>query len=88
MMCTKISMDDFYTVHHEMGHIEYYMAYREGQPFCYRDAPTSGFHEAIGDSIALSVMTPEHLHAVGLLDEMPHSDGAVLHSLLFSFRCE
>ena len=74
-MCTQITMDDLYTVHHEMGHIEYYMAYRYAQPYLYRDSPNSGFHEAIGDSIALAVMTPEHLHAIGLLDEVPDSTG-------------
>ena len=74
-MCTNITMDDLYTVHHEMGHIEYYMAYRKSQPYFYREAPTSGFHEAIGDAIALAVYTPEHLKAIGLLDSIPKSSG-------------
>ncbi len=68
-------MEDLYVVHHEMGHVEYYMAYRKAQPFRYRKSPTSGFHEAIGDAIALALYTPEHLHSIGLLDSVPQSEG-------------
>ena len=52
-ICTEINDDYFYTIHHEMGHIEYYMAYREKQPFVYRSGANSGFHEAIGDTIGM-----------------------------------
>ena len=67
-MCTKINDEDFYVVHHEMGHIEYYMAYKD-QPAVFRSGANSAFHEAIGDTIALSVMTPKHLKAVNILDD-------------------
>ncbi|CAF4154828.1 unnamed protein product, partial [Rotaria sordida] len=50
-ICTKINDNYFYTVYHEMGHIEYYMAYSKKQPFVYRSGANSGFHEAIGDTI-------------------------------------
>ena len=66
-MCTVINHEDFNTVHHEMGHIEYYMMYAH-QPFLYREGANPGFHEAVGDFISLSVQTPEHLRKVGLLD--------------------
>ncbi|XP_068231191.1 angiotensin-converting enzyme-like [Palaemon carinicauda] len=62
-MCTEVNMEDLVTVHHEMGHIEYFMAYRN-QPHVFRDSANPGFHEAIGDLIALSVSTPSHLENV------------------------
>ncbi|XP_033759589.1 uncharacterized protein LOC117341835 [Pecten maximus] len=66
-MCTDITQDDLYTVHHEMGHTYYQMAY-ENQSVPFRDGANPAFHEAIGDTIALSVVTPDHLHKIGLLD--------------------
>ncbi len=70
-MCIDINDEDFTTVHHELGHNYYQRAYRN-QPFLYRDSANDGFHEAIGDTIALSV-TPEYLTKVGLLDKAPDS---------------
>ncbi len=72
-MCTEITAEDFTTVHHELGHAYYYRAY-SGQPFLFRDSAHDGFHEALGDTIALSI-TPEYLGKVGLLDpSMPPLD--------------
>ena len=73
-MCTYVKDKDFYTVHHEMGHIEYYMSYRD-QPFIFRNGANSAFHEAIGDTIALSVFTSKHLKTIGVLDSVDDSDG-------------
>ncbi len=64
-MCTRVNADDFVTVHHELGHNYYQRAYND-QPFLYLDSANDGFHEAIGDMIALSV-TPEYLVQIGLL---------------------
>lgn len=72
-MCIEITGDDFVTVHHELGHNFYQRAYNQ-QPFLYRAGANDGFHEAIGDAIALSV-TPSYLQRVGLLDRAPGSDG-------------
>ena len=66
-MCTKINGEDFVTVHHELGHNFYQRAYKN-QPIFYKDGANDGFHEAIGDMIALSI-TPEYLVKIGLLDE-------------------
>ena len=66
-MCTKITGEDFVTVHHELGHNFYQRAYKN-QPVFYKDGANDGFHEAIGDMIALSI-TPEYLVKIGLLDE-------------------
>ncbi len=65
-MCTKVNADDFTTIHHELGHNYYQRAYNR-QPPLYLDGANDGFHEAIGDAIALS-MTPEYLVQIGLLD--------------------
>lgn len=68
-MCITVGDEDFVTVHHELGHNYYQMAYRE-QPFLFRDSANDGFHEGIGDTLALSV-TPEYLVKIGLLDKVP-----------------
>ncbi|CAG0916995.1 unnamed protein product [Notodromas monacha] len=67
-MCTDVTMNDFITVHHELGHIQYYMQYVDQNPL-FREGANPGFHEAIGDTLALSVSTPGHLQAIGLLDK-------------------
>ena len=73
-MCIKPNGDDFVTIHHELGHNYYQRAYNE-QDYLHLDGANDGFHEAIGDMIALSI-TPEYLVQVGLLDEakVPASD--------------
>jgi peptidyl-dipeptidase A len=68
-MCVNINEEDFSTVHHELGHNYYQMAY-DGQPFLFRDSANDAFHEAIGDTIALSV-TPPYLKQLGLIDKVP-----------------
>lgn len=68
-MCIQIREEDFTVVHHELGHNYYQMAYAS-QPFLYRDSSNDAFHEAIGDTIALSV-TPPYLKQIGLIDKVP-----------------
>jgi peptidyl-dipeptidase A len=68
-ICIDITAEDFTTIHHELGHNFYQRAYNQ-QPFLFRDSANDGFHEAIGDTIALSV-TPEYLVKIGLLDKTP-----------------
>ena len=65
-MCTKVNSDDFVTIHHEMGHNYYQRAYNQ-QPYLYLNGANDGFHEAIGDFVALSI-TPQYLVQIGLLD--------------------
>lgn len=73
-MCTKIDGGDFVTAHHELGHIYYDRAYKD-QPYLYREGANDGFHEAIGDMVALS-LTPDYLVEIGLLDpaRVPSAD--------------
>ncbi|KAI0233269.1 Angiotensin-converting enzyme [Lamellibrachia satsuma] len=68
-MCTDLTMEDLVTIHHEMGHTEYQMLYKD-QPLPFRDGANPGFHEAVGDVMALSVSTPQHLYKIGLLDNV------------------
>lgn len=62
--CTTVDHKNFITIHHEMGHIQYYILYKD-QPVLFRTGANPGFHEAIGDLMALSVSTPKHLEKVG-----------------------
>jgi len=68
-MCIQINEEDFSVVHHELGHNYYQMAYA-GQPYLFRDGAIDAFHEAIGDTVALSV-TPPYLKQLGLIDKVP-----------------
>jgi len=68
-MCIEPTADDFVTVHHELGHNFYQRAYNK-QPVLFQGGANDGFHEAIGDAIALSI-TPEYLKQVGLLKTTP-----------------
>ncbi|WP_156842110.1 M2 family metallopeptidase [Novosphingobium aquimarinum] len=73
-MCIKVNADDFTTIHHELGHNFYQRAYNK-QGAYYLDGANDGFHEAIGDTIALSI-TPQYLVDIGLLDkaQVPGAD--------------
>jgi len=68
-MCIEINAEDFSTIHHELGHNFYQRAYNQ-KPFLFRDSANDGFHEAIGDTIALSI-TPSYLKKIGLIDKEP-----------------
>ncbi len=71
-MCIGVNDEDFVTIHHELGHNYYQRAYRAQDPL-FRTGANDGFHEGIGDAIALSI-TPEYLQRVGLLREAPTDD--------------
>ncbi len=71
-MCTEVDAEDFQTVHHELGHNYYQRAYRN-QPFMFKDGANDGFHEAIGDMVALSI-TPEYLRRIGLINQVPGTE--------------
>jgi peptidyl-dipeptidase A len=82
-MCIEQKGEDFATIHHELGHNFYQRAY-DKQPPLFRDSANDGFHEAIGDTIALSV-TPEYLKQIGLLETVPPASadiGLLMHKAL------
>ena len=74
-VCLQVRDVDFVTVHHELGHNFYQRAYKS-QPFLFENGANDGFHEAIGDSIALAI-TPDYLHQVGLLKQVPSADNDI-----------
>ncbi|MGB8494824.1 MAG: M2 family metallopeptidase [Candidatus Acidiferrum sp.] len=72
-MCILITEEDFRTIHHELGHNFYQRAYNPLPPL-FQNSANDGFHEAVGDTIALSV-TPEYLKKIGLIDTVPPASG-------------
>lgn len=83
-MCTKVNADDFQTVHHELGHNYYQRAYKDQSPI-FQGGANGGFHEAIGDMVALSI-TPAYLKELGLIEEEPDASKDV--GLLMSAALE
>ncbi len=73
-MCIQVNSDDFTTIHHELGHNYYQRAYNR-LSYLHLNGANDGFHEAIGDMVALSI-TPEYLVRIGLLqqDQVPGAD--------------
>ena len=76
-VCLTPTEEDLYTVYHELGHVYYFISYAH-QPFLFRDGANDGFHEAIGDTINLSV-TPAYLAKIGLAPAVPPSREAVIN---------
>ncbi len=74
-MCSQVRDEDFVTIHHELGHNFYQRAYKS-QPFLFENGANDGFHEAIGDTIALAI-TPEYLQRIGLLDKIPPAEADI-----------
>src|SRR5688572_8348845 len=72
-MCIDATAEDFTVIHHELGHNFYQRAYKH-LPVLFRDSANDGFHEALGDTIGLSV-TPEYLVKAGLIGQAPDASG-------------
>jgi peptidyl-dipeptidase A len=75
--CVEINEEQFGTLHHELGHIYYYLMYKD-QPSVFKGGAHDGFHEAIGDTIQLS-MTPGYLKQKGLIGETVDSYEATIN---------
>ena len=75
--CVEVNEEQLGTLHHELGHIYYYLMYKD-QPSTFKGGAHDGFHEAIGDTIVLS-MTPGYLKQKGLIDEVVESEEATLN---------
>jgi peptidyl-dipeptidase A len=76
-MCIKQTYDELRTIYHELGHNYYQAAYKD-QPPLFQGSAHSGFHEAIGDTVTLS-MTPNYLKEVGLISSAEESEKAVIN---------
>ncbi|MGB9104147.1 MAG: M2 family metallopeptidase [Terriglobales bacterium] len=82
-MCIQVRDEDFRTIHHELGHNFYQMAYAK-QPPLFQNSANDGFHEAVGDTIALSI-TPGYLKEIGLIQQAPPASedlGLLMHKAL------
>ncbi|MET0357703.1 MAG: M2 family metallopeptidase, partial [Cellvibrio sp.] len=75
--CIQPTEDEFLTVHHELGHIYYFLAYNT-LPMLFQNGAHDGFHEAIGDTVMLSI-TPDYLKKIGLIDKVETNDQAVIN---------
>lgn len=76
-MCIKVDQDDLQVIHHELGH-NYYEHYYYKLPFLFHGGANDGFHEAIGDSLVLS-MTPGYLKQLGLIDSLPKDQKGLIN---------
>jgi peptidyl-dipeptidase A len=75
--CIEPTQDELMTVYHELGHVFYYLSYQD-QPFLFQSGAHDGFHEAIGDTVNLS-MTPAYLHQIGLVGPVKQGDQATIN---------
>ena len=75
--CVEVNGEQFGTLHHELGHIYYYLLYKD-QPSIFKGGAHDGFHEAIGDTIQLS-MTPSYLQEKGLMGEITEGHEATIN---------
>nr|XP_016945659.1 angiotensin-converting enzyme [Drosophila suzukii] len=81
--CTLVLQDQLFTIHHELGHIQYFLQYQH-QPSVYRTGANPGFHEAVGDVLALSVSTPKHLEKIGLLKNYVRDEESRINQLFLA----
>jgi peptidyl-dipeptidase A len=77
-MCIRPDEESLFTIHHELGHIYYFLMYNP-QPFLYQAGANDGFHEAIGDTMTLS-LTPQHLQKIGLASSVDNDERAVVNA--------
>jgi len=75
--CVEVNGEQFATLHHELGHIYYFLLYRD-LPSIFKGGAHDGFHEAIGDTIQLS-MTPGYLQSKGLMDRVTEGYEATIN---------
>jgi len=83
--CLQVNADDFYTVHHELGHNFYQRAYAD-QPYLFKNGANDGFHEAIGDFIGLSSVTPTYLNQIGVLNKVPGEEEDIPYLLKMALQ--
>ncbi len=75
--CIQPTDEDLRTIYHELGHVYYFLSYRD-QPFLFQNGANDGFHEAIGDTVVLS-MTPQYLHTIRLVGDVKPGHDALIN---------
>ncbi len=81
-MCIEPNAEELYTIYHELGHIYYYLLYRD-QPPMFKGGAHDGFHEAIGDTVVLS-MTPQYLESIGLVSGVRPNERVVINQQMLN----
>ncbi|MEI2788476.1 MAG: M2 family metallopeptidase [Steroidobacteraceae bacterium] len=76
-MCTRPTLEELKTIYHEMGHVYYFLGYKD-LLVMFQNGAHDGFHEAIGDTVTLS-MTPAYLAQIGLVPESKPGREAVIN---------
>jgi peptidyl-dipeptidase A len=76
--CIEPREEELITIHHELGHVYYDLMYHPQPPLFQRGAH-DGFHEAIGDTITLS-LTPAHLNKIALVPDQTPDPRAVINA--------
>ena len=86
--CTRVNQEDFITVNHEMGHVQYFMQYKH-QPYFYRNGANPGFHEGVADILSLAVGTATYFQRLGLLSsDVDINDEETNINILFDMALE
>jgi peptidyl-dipeptidase A len=75
--CIEPTDEDLRTIYHELGHVYYYLSYRD-QPFLFQNGANDGFHEAIGDTVVLSI-TPQYLRTIKLVGDVKPGHDALIN---------
>jgi len=75
--CIRPTYEELRTIYHELGHVYYFLWYKD-QPFMFKNGAHDGFHEAVGDTVNLS-MTPAYLAKIGLVPEAKTSEEALIN---------
>lgn len=81
--CTRVTWEHLLTAHHEMGHVEYFLQYKN-QPTIFKEGANPGFHEAVGDLISLSVSSIQHRKKMGLIESDKVDEQAQLNNLYYT----
>ena len=75
--CIEPTQEELMTVYHELGHVYYYLSYKD-QPYLFQSGAHDGFHEAVGDTVNLS-MTPAYMHQIGLIGPVKQSEQSTIN---------
>jgi peptidyl-dipeptidase A len=75
--CIRPTYEELRTIYHELGHVYYFLWYKD-QPHLFQTGAHEGFHEAVGDTVNLS-MTPAYLAEIGLVSAAGASREALIN---------
>lgn len=75
LMSIEPNAEWYETVHHEYGHIYYYMTYSRPEiPYLEREGANRAYHEALGSMMGLAAMQKPFCVGLGLADSSAHLD--------------